>query len=76
MGSTPHFGRASGPKSSSGLVPEQADPVSETNDTDTHDDDERTVVVFHGSRLMYLVTTAIGIATWIAMIVIVIAHLL
>jgi hypothetical protein len=55
---------------------EQADQVCETSDTDTLDDDERTVVVFHGSRLMYLVSTAIGIATWIAMIVIVIVHLL
>ena len=40
------------------------------------DDDDRTVVVFHGSRLAYLLNTAIGVATWIAMIVIVIVHLL
>ena len=59
-----------------GTLPEQAEPAHKTNDTDTQDDDERTVVVFHGSRLMYLVNTAIGIATFIAMIVIVIAHLL
>jgi len=50
--------------------------VPQTSDRDTEDDDERTVVVFHGSRLMYQVNTAIGIATLIAMIVIVLVHLL
>ena len=46
-------------------------------DIDTHDDDDdRTVVEFHGSRTMYLINTAIGIVTFIAMIVIVIVHLL
>ncbi len=50
--------------------------MPETRNPDRQDDDERTVVEFHGTRLMYLINTAIGIVTFIAMIVIVFVHLL
>ncbi len=50
--------------------------MPDMTDENTQDDDERTVVEFHGSRAMYLVNTAIGIITFVAMIVIVIVHLL
>jgi hypothetical protein len=50
--------------------------MPETTGPNTHEDDERTVVEFHGSRAMYLVSTAIGIITFAAMLVVVIVHLL
>lgn len=50
--------------------------MSETTDRDAQNDDERTVVVFHGSRRMYLVNTTIGIITIIAMLAFLIVHLL
>ncbi len=50
--------------------------MPEITDRNKQDDEERTVVEFHGSRAMYLVNTAIGIVTFVAMIVIAIVHLL